>query len=127
MYWAVVTPSMFQEGLAALRAVGELPFPLPADDELPGVPDEAVTSTIDISQQMPSKVAAIRAHATQIVVWEPRDWGGTDGAPAWVITMADGRGMPLPETERFVLAGGRADPSEVATDLFGGYSQDGHG
>jgi N-acetyl-1-D-myo-inositol-2-amino-2-deoxy-alpha-D-glucopyranoside deacetylase len=124
LYWTVVTRSMFREGLAALRAVAGLPFALPVEEELPGPPDEAVTTTIDVSAQLPAKIAAIRAHATQVALWEPTDWGGADGSPAWVFTLSNGLGYPVPTTERFILAGGRADLGHVANDLFGGLAPD---
>ena len=47
------------EGFTAVPGVDALPF---------GVPDEQVTSAIDASAYLPAKLAAMRAHATQISV-----------------------------------------------------------
>ena len=49
-------------GFTEVAAVHELPF---------GVPDEQVTTEIDATRYLEAKVAAMRAHATQIAVHEP--------------------------------------------------------
>jgi N-acetyl-1-D-myo-inositol-2-amino-2-deoxy-alpha-D-glucopyranoside deacetylase len=53
-------------GLAALPA--DLPFHRPGPDELPSVPDEAVAVRVDVSAYRAARLAAMRAHATQIAV-----------------------------------------------------------
>ena len=53
---------------AALADLGETPFRMPAADELPSVPDAAVTTRLDVRDQHARRVAAMRAHATQVVV-----------------------------------------------------------
>jgi N-acetyl-1-D-myo-inositol-2-amino-2-deoxy-alpha-D-glucopyranoside deacetylase len=112
VYWAVVSRSTARDGLAALARLDGLPFPLPPERELPWVPDETVTTTVDITAQMPAKLAALRAHATQISVWE-----GRDGERAYAL--ADGWARPLAPVEEFTLVGGRMDGVQVVTDLFG--------
>ena len=68
-YATAVTQSDLARGIEDLRAAGtgfEVPRS-PAD--LPfGVPDERVTTRIDISGYLDAKLAAMRAHATQITV-----------------------------------------------------------
>ena len=117
VYWTVRSVSAVRDGLAALAGLVDLPFPRPTHGELPAVPDDAVTTTVDISAHLPAKVAAMRAHATQVSVWEGPH--GAEGAFALSNRLA----QPLLPFEQFVLAGGGADPAQVATDLFGGFGQ----
>jgi N-acetyl-1-D-myo-inositol-2-amino-2-deoxy-alpha-D-glucopyranoside deacetylase len=85
-YATAVPVSVLSEGIKALRqqkAAQEDRRPQPADgpgteggflavdsvDDLPfGVPDDQVTTRIDASAYLPAKVAAMRAHASQIAV-----------------------------------------------------------
>jgi N-acetyl-1-D-myo-inositol-2-amino-2-deoxy-alpha-D-glucopyranoside deacetylase len=112
VYWVVVSRSTARDGRAALARFDGLPFPLPPERELPCVPDETVTTTVDITAQMPAKLAALRAHATQVSVWQ-----GRDGERAYAL--ADGWARPLAPVEEFTLVGGRMDVGQVATNLFG--------
>jgi N-acetyl-1-D-myo-inositol-2-amino-2-deoxy-alpha-D-glucopyranoside deacetylase len=127
VYWTVASRSAVSGGLAALAEharSGDLPFPLPQVDELPGVPDETVTTVVDVVDQLPAKVAAMRAHATQVTVWEGS--GGSDGVRAFALSNRTAR--PLVPFEEFTLVGGRAEPAHVRTDLFGQFgatAQDG--
>ena len=43
-------------------------FPVPPDNELPATPDEEITTRLDVTAHLPAKVAALRAHATQLTV-----------------------------------------------------------
>jgi len=77
-FYATALPlSALAEGIEAVRAeAGRDPgrpaaaFDLPASaDDFPfGVPDGQVTTEIDVSRYRPAKLAAMRAHATQIAV-----------------------------------------------------------
>ncbi|MFF0145359.1 N-acetyl-1-D-myo-inositol-2-amino-2-deoxy-alpha-D-glucopyranoside deacetylase [Amycolatopsis sulphurea] len=96
-------------GLAELRAEGTSPFRIPADDELPSVPDEKITTVLDISAHVPAKLAALRAHETQLTVCE-------DAVVHFALT--NDVAQPIPPAEYFVLARGDADGA--GTDLFGG-------
>lgn len=49
-------------GFMAVESIEDLPF---------GVPDEQVTTEVDASAYLPAKLAAMRAHATQIAVDSP--------------------------------------------------------
>ncbi|TWE30180.1 N-acetyl-1-D-myo-inositol-2-amino-2-deoxy-alpha-D-glucopyranoside deacetylase [Prauserella muralis] len=93
-------------GLEALRQVGGLPFRVPADGELPTVADEHITTAIDITGQVRVKLAALRAHATQVSVHEP------------AFALSNGIAQPVPAAEYFVLADGPAAGAD--DDLFGG-------
>jgi N-acetyl-1-D-myo-inositol-2-amino-2-deoxy-alpha-D-glucopyranoside deacetylase len=112
VYWTAVSRSTVRDGLAALAPLDGLPFALPSEGELPHVPDEAVTTTVDIAAHLPAKLAAMRAHATQVSVWE-----GPAGARAYALS--NGLAHPVATVEEYTLAGGRLAAEEVATDLFG--------
>jgi len=98
-------------GVAGLPAADAMPFRLPADGELPSVPDERITTTIDIGAYREAKVAALRAHRTQVSV-PPAD----EGQPYYALS--NEVAQPILDTESFVLARGPAAGAEV--DLFGG-------
>lgn len=89
---------------------------VPAASELPfGTPDEQVTTEIDGTAQLPAKVAAMRAHATQIAVAEP------------FYALSNGLGERILGTEYFtLLAGeiGRAVRDGREADLFAGLPDD---
>jgi N-acetyl-1-D-myo-inositol-2-amino-2-deoxy-alpha-D-glucopyranoside deacetylase len=77
-----------------------------------GVPDEQVTTEIDGRAQLPAKAAAMRAHATQIVV---------DGE---FFALSDRAGQRMAAREYYtLLAGPRgpgAGPHGYEQDLFAG-------
>ncbi len=101
----VVARSTLDAGLARLAAAPGLPFRLPAPDELPSVPDAAVTTRVDVSGVRAARIAAMRAHATQIALWES---GGL-----LALAMSNGVAQPLLDVEEFT--GGPA-----GSDLFAG-------
>ena len=45
----------------------------PAPDELPSVPDETITVRLDVTAHRAARIAAMRAHATQIALWVEGD------------------------------------------------------
>jgi N-acetyl-1-D-myo-inositol-2-amino-2-deoxy-alpha-D-glucopyranoside deacetylase len=73
LYYAVLPVSVVRAAYDALRELGEeAPFGAASPEELSfGVPDEIVTTRIDASDHLDAKVAAMRAHATQIEVDGP--------------------------------------------------------
>jgi N-acetyl-1-D-myo-inositol-2-amino-2-deoxy-alpha-D-glucopyranoside deacetylase len=77
---------------------------------VPFVPDQQVTTEIDGTAYLPAKTAAMRAHATQIVV---------DGER---FALSSGRWQPLLAREYFTLLAGVAgtDPGTREHDLFAG-------
>jgi N-acetyl-1-D-myo-inositol-2-amino-2-deoxy-alpha-D-glucopyranoside deacetylase len=100
--------SAVERGLAGLREEGDVPLRIAADGELPTVDDSEITTEIDIASRLPAKLAALRAHATQISVSErPRFFALTNGIA-----------QPIPDVECFTLAYGPGDGA--GTDLFGG-------
>lgn len=70
IYWTAFPRSVMVAGIEALKAVGdESPFAAMDPDDLPFVcPDEFVTTEIHGSAYLEQKLAAMRAHATQIDV-----------------------------------------------------------
>jgi N-acetyl-1-D-myo-inositol-2-amino-2-deoxy-alpha-D-glucopyranoside deacetylase len=73
-------------GFQQVPAVTELPF---------GTPDEQVTTEVDGTAYLPAKVAAMRAHATQIAVAEP------------FYALSNGLGQRILGTEYFTLLSGQ--------------------
>jgi N-acetyl-1-D-myo-inositol-2-amino-2-deoxy-alpha-D-glucopyranoside deacetylase len=95
-----------QAGFQEVPAVSELPF---------GRPDEQVTTEIDGTAQLPAKVAAMRAHATQISVAEP------------FYALSNGLGERILGTEYFTLLAGETGPAAEGgreADLFAGLPDD---
>ncbi len=109
VFHTVSSQDAVSKGLAALRAEGISPFRVPEDDELPATPDETITTVLDVEAHLPAKVAALRAHETQLTVAE-------DGVTHFALT--NGVAQPIPPRDYYVLAYG---PAEGASgDLFGG-------
>jgi N-acetyl-1-D-myo-inositol-2-amino-2-deoxy-alpha-D-glucopyranoside deacetylase len=101
--------SRLDAGLAALRAAAPaLPFRLPAPDELPSVPDESITVRLDVTAQRPARIAAMRAHATQIAL-------GQNGLLT-SYAMSNRVAQPLLDVEEYVTDG----VPPWADDLFAG-------
>ncbi|OXM68006.1 N-acetyl-1-D-myo-inositol-2-amino-2-deoxy-alpha-D-glucopyranoside deacetylase [Amycolatopsis vastitatis] len=108
VFHTVTSRSAVRAGLAALRA-GAPAFDVPEDDELPTTPDEEITTVLDVAAYLPAKLAALRAHATQLAV--------ADGAvPYFALTNAIAQ--PILAKDCFVLAHGLAEGA--SDDLFGG-------
>jgi N-acetyl-1-D-myo-inositol-2-amino-2-deoxy-alpha-D-glucopyranoside deacetylase len=73
-YWNAMPESRIREGIRALRAAGESTgfAEMDPDQDIPfAVPDELVTACIDGLDHVDAKLAAMRAHATQISVEGP--------------------------------------------------------
>jgi len=71
-YWSAIPISWLRRAAEAMQDAGERFHDLSKPEELPfGTPDELVTTAIDASDHLPAKIAAMRAHATQISVNGP--------------------------------------------------------
>lgn len=104
-YWTVVATSAMAAGLGDLAAV-DLPsgWRLPAPGELEfGVSDDEIDAVIDAPDARPAKVAALRAHATQVSV-------ESEGR---VCALSNNITLPITTTEHYVLAAGSADERDT--------------
>jgi len=124
----VIGRSTLEGGLAALRGVSGLPFRLPEPDELPSVPDEMITLRLDVSAHRDARIAAMRAHATQIALWWGRSHSGRSrsgpsrsgiersGAGRFALAMSNLVAQPLLDVEEYLIE----DMPPGSTDLFAG-------
>ena len=115
LYWTAVPRSFLQAGIDALREAGDAVDFFGVEDaaDLPfGVDDEVVTTEIDARDHLDAKVAAMRAHKTQIAVDGP------------FFALSNNVGQRAFGVEHFVLVRGergRADgPQGREDDLFAG-------
>jgi N-acetyl-1-D-myo-inositol-2-amino-2-deoxy-alpha-D-glucopyranoside deacetylase len=113
-YYSASPRSRLQQVIDALRAAGQpTPFDVEKASDLPfGNDDDEITTAIDASEFGPVKLAALRAHATQIA----------DGAPFFAAARHFGEASMGYEHYRLArgeLAGER-DADGRETDLFAG-------
>jgi N-acetyl-1-D-myo-inositol-2-amino-2-deoxy-alpha-D-glucopyranoside deacetylase len=111
VFYAVTSRRATDEGVAKLVGVAGLPFRLPEPGELPVVDDAEISTAVDISAHLQAKLSAIRAHATQVSLWQ-------DGQGAVSYALSNGVAQPVVDHEFYVLARGSAEGAEH--DLFGG-------
>jgi N-acetyl-1-D-myo-inositol-2-amino-2-deoxy-alpha-D-glucopyranoside deacetylase len=72
IYWNVMPRSVIQEGIDAMKAIGSDFMGVENADDLPFAKDDSfVTAHIDGNEYVEQKMAAMRAHATQIAVDGP--------------------------------------------------------
>jgi N-acetyl-1-D-myo-inositol-2-amino-2-deoxy-alpha-D-glucopyranoside deacetylase len=73
LYYTAFPKSFLRMGYDALKEMGEAaPFGVTSPDDLPfGDPDETVSTEIDARDHLEAKIAAMRAHASQIEVDGP--------------------------------------------------------
>jgi len=114
LYWTATPRSVLRRGFEAMKASGSSYFVgVDRVEDLPfGVDDDVITTVIDAPRQAAAKLAALRAHATQISV---------DG-PFFALSNLLGREVLA--TEYFRLARGELGPDRDAAgheiDLFSG-------
>lgn len=113
VYWTAMPKSVLQKGIEAFADSAENPFAGVTDvDQLPfGTPDAEIAARIDASSYQDAKVAALRAHGSQI------------DAESWIFSLA-GNAQGDFGVEFYVLAEGKRGPGEgeydYETDLFAG-------
>ena len=114
MYWSVAPRFDVTAGLAELRGAAGLPWRVAEDDELACVPDGAVTTRLDVRDQLPAKLAALRAHATQLTVWGE--------GPLTAFALTNEIAQPVLATECYTLVGASRSVlgQETEADLFEG-------
>jgi N-acetyl-1-D-myo-inositol-2-amino-2-deoxy-alpha-D-glucopyranoside deacetylase len=114
LYYTAMPRSVIQRGIDRFRESGaETGFfaDITSADEVPFAVDDAlVTTEIDGSDFLPAKIAALRAHRTQIAVDGP------------FFALADNEGQQAFGVEYFRLIHGTADPGPTGRedDLFAG-------
>ncbi len=106
VYWNRMSDSALAAGLAAASER----FPAVArPGDVPGVvADERISTVLDGAKYADRKAAAMRAHATQIVVTDE------------FFALSNQLGQPLLATEYYELVRGEAGPGRPETDLFAG-------
>jgi N-acetyl-1-D-myo-inositol-2-amino-2-deoxy-alpha-D-glucopyranoside deacetylase len=114
VFHAVTSREATESGAKALAELPDLPFRLPEPGELPVTEDALITTTVDISEHLSAKLRALRAHSTQVSVWQ-------DGAGGASYALSNGIAQPVVQAEYYVLAAGQAQ--DAATDLFGGLGE----
>lgn len=112
LYFTVRSRPELDAGIAEFDGFAGLPFRVPEPDELPSATADDVTTRIDVAAQRHARIAAMRAHATQIALWEE------DGTVAYA--MSNGVAQPLRDVEEYVLAGAGGGTAVTETDLFDG-------
>jgi N-acetyl-1-D-myo-inositol-2-amino-2-deoxy-alpha-D-glucopyranoside deacetylase len=115
LYFAVRSTGLLDAGLADLLAAcggdpDRIGLRWPEPDEHPGHDPASITTRVDVSAHDDERIAAMRAHATQIDVRSGSGWTA--------FAMSNEIVQPLLGTEEFVLHG--ADPETSETDLFEG-------
>jgi N-acetyl-1-D-myo-inositol-2-amino-2-deoxy-alpha-D-glucopyranoside deacetylase len=113
LYWAVVAKSALAQGLDALTDMPPEWIRVTADDVPFGYPDDAIDAVIDVPDQLPAKVAALRAHTTQVTV-------APDGRSC---ALSNNIALPIGAVEHYILASGTPgdrDGRGWETDLLAG-------
>jgi len=112
IYWTAFPKSVMRAGIEAMKAMGEeSEFAAMDPDDIPfACDDELITTQINAAEYLPKKMAALRAHATQVNV---------DGG---FFALADNVGAEAFGTEYYRLARSSApyDSGSSETDLFAG-------
>ena len=78
-----------------------------------GFPDDTITAVMEVPDQLPAKVAALRAHATQVTV-------APDGRSC---ALSNKIALPIAPVEHYILAAGtsgKRDERGWETDLLAG-------
>jgi N-acetyl-1-D-myo-inositol-2-amino-2-deoxy-alpha-D-glucopyranoside deacetylase len=101
LMYAVIGRRSLDAGLAALRGS---PFRIPDPDELPAVPDATITTRLDVRGQRARRIAAMRAHATQVLVAPDEQ----------TFAMSNLVAQPILDVEEYIAADG-----QVSQGLFG--------
>jgi N-acetyl-1-D-myo-inositol-2-amino-2-deoxy-alpha-D-glucopyranoside deacetylase len=101
-YWTVIARSAFTAGLEALGPGdvrdGWIVPPAAGDFDGLGYPDDGIDAVIDDPDALPAKIAALRAHATQLTV----------GPTARTLALSNNLALPIVAQEHYVLVAGAA-------------------
>jgi N-acetyl-1-D-myo-inositol-2-amino-2-deoxy-alpha-D-glucopyranoside deacetylase len=116
-YWTVIATSAMGAGLAALEGVPDDWTRVSIDDVPFGNPDEEIDAVVDANDQLSAKVAALRAHATQVTV-------APNGRSC---ALSNNMALPIGAIEHYILAAGtpgERDGRGWETDLLAGLNLD---
>jgi N-acetyl-1-D-myo-inositol-2-amino-2-deoxy-alpha-D-glucopyranoside deacetylase len=113
IYWNVMPRSVLQEGIDKMKELGSDFFGAESADDLPFAKDDSfVTTLIDGNSYVEQKMAAMRAHATQIAVDGP------------FFALSDNLGLQVWGHEYYTLVRGvKSEPfdsNDRESDLFAG-------
>jgi N-acetyl-1-D-myo-inositol-2-amino-2-deoxy-alpha-D-glucopyranoside deacetylase len=114
IYWTTVPKSVLEAGISEFAQSTDNPFAgIEQIDDFPfGTSDEEVAARIDATAQHDAKVAAMRAHATQIP------------ETSWLYSIAGNFGSEFMGVEYYTLAAGERGPGDGPhgweSDLFAG-------
>ncbi|HEU5109585.1 MAG TPA: N-acetyl-1-D-myo-inositol-2-amino-2-deoxy-alpha-D-glucopyranoside deacetylase, partial [Micromonosporaceae bacterium] len=111
VFYAVTSRTAVEDGVAALAGYAGQPYRLPRPGELPVTDDAEISTAVRVTEALPAKLGALRAHATQISVWQ-----GAEGERCYALS--NSIAQPVLDEEYYVLA--RGPRTGVETDLFGG-------
>jgi N-acetyl-1-D-myo-inositol-2-amino-2-deoxy-alpha-D-glucopyranoside deacetylase len=113
-YWTAVPRSVIQAGIDAFKAAGEQFFDgVERAEDVPfAKPDDVITTEVDARDYLDHKMAAMRAHATQIAVDGP------------FFALSNNIGHKAFGREHFILTAGERGPAAAEhgweNDLFAG-------
>ena len=113
LYWTVISTSAMAAGMSSLRDVPDGWTRVSIDDVPFGYPDDQIDAVVDASEQMPAKVVALRAHATQVTV-APNERS---------CALSNNIALPILAEEHYILAAGSPgdrDERGWETDLLAG-------
>jgi N-acetyl-1-D-myo-inositol-2-amino-2-deoxy-alpha-D-glucopyranoside deacetylase len=113
VYWTVMSTTAMSAGLEALRDVPPEWIRVSIDDVPFGYPDDAIDAAIEVAEQLPAKVSALRAHTTQVTV-------APDGRSC---ALSNNIALPIGAVEHYILAAGTPgdrDDRGWETDLLAG-------
>ncbi|MGN9913270.1 N-acetyl-1-D-myo-inositol-2-amino-2-deoxy-alpha-D-glucopyranoside deacetylase [Phytohabitans sp. LJ34] len=114
IYWTTVPKSVLEAGINAFAQSSDNPFAgIDKVEDFPfGTSDEEVAARIDATDQHEAKVAAMRAHATQIP------------DTSWLYSIAGNFGSEFMGVEYYTLAAGERGPGDGPhgweSDIFAG-------
>jgi N-acetyl-1-D-myo-inositol-2-amino-2-deoxy-alpha-D-glucopyranoside deacetylase len=116
IYWNTMPRSVIQMGIEKMKEVGSDFFGAQSADDLPfAKPDELVTTVVNAPEYVPQKLAAMKAHATQISVDGP------------FFALSNNLGLSVWGDEYYILVKGeKAEPFDNngrELDIFAGVSK----
>lgn len=113
VYWTVMSKSAMADGFEAMEDVPAEWTRVSVEDLSFGYPDDAIDAVVDVPDQLPAKVAALRAHATQVTV-------APNGQSC---ALSNNMALPVGAVEHYVLVSGTAGERDARgweTDLLAG-------